>query len=392
MRRYLLLLALLATACREGPAPFAIEDPAAQDSSGRLTFNVRGDHAPVWNKNSDSLYYGAYSYPSLPDTKGILLAIPRTGGVVKMIMPQIQVGVQRKPWLSAPALSPDGGSLAFFELTDVRDHEFDRVVCSNPPPAPQYDTLGTNSSLQEAVLRVRKVNATGATDDAQLTVKFAGRTPGAFPGVVINIAYPFHRLFEGEGVPIYRASWSPDGRRLVFSDGLKLYIWTVGQASAVQLPGTDDGILPAWSPDGTLIAFTKPLRGATQTFGCRGLNDGAVLPAGFFTRTVYTPLTRETSLLILIKPDGTGLQILGVGDAPAWTPDSKTIVAHRDENLVSISINTGASTIISNTKNAFEPAISRDGRFIAFARRTEIGTGPGEPLSKGKYNIWVAPF
>lgn len=389
----MLLLLLLATACREAPAPFSIDSPFNRDSTGRLTYNAYNDHAPAWNASPDSVFYAARTYPGLPSSKGMLLSVSRQGSAATPILPAVQLSAPTRPWLAAPAFSADGNRIAFFQLTDVRDQEFDRVVCPFSPMGPQFDTLGTSSILQEAVLRVRDVNSTATEDAARLVVRFAGRTTAANDQTQItNIAHPFQRLFEAEGVPIFRASWSPDGTRLAYSDGTSIRIWTIGQANSVALAGTEDGIMPAWSPDGALIAFSKPLRGSTQRINCFAEMDGQVLPAAYFTRTIYTPLTRENAQLMVIRPDGAGLRSLGVGDAPAWTPDSRTVVAHRDHNLFRIPIDGAAATQLANTLNAFEPAFSRNGNFLAFARRTEVGSGEGESNSRGNYDIWVAPF
>lgn len=394
MRRHsVLILMLLATACREAPAPFSIDDPFNHDSIGRLTYNAYGDHAPAWSGSPDSVFYAARTYPGLPSSKGMLLGVARQGSIATPILPAVQLAGTTRPWLAAPAFSADGGRIAFFHLTDVRDQEFDRVVCPFPALSPQFDTLGTSSILQEAVLRVREVNSTVVEDAARLVVRFAGRTTAPNDQTQItNIAHPFQRLFEAEGVPIFRATWSPDGSRLAYSDGTSIRIWTIGQANSVALAGTEDGIMPAWSPDGTLIAFSKPFRGSTQRINCIAQMNGQVLPAAYFTRTIYTPLTREDAQLMLIRPDGTGLRSLGIGDAPAWTADSRSVIAHRDRSLFRVPIDGAAATQLANTLNAFEPALSRNGNFLAFARRTETGSGEGESNSRGNYDIWVAPF
>jgi hypothetical protein len=116
---------------------------------------------------------------------------------------------------------------------------------------------------------------------------------------------------------------------------------------------------------------------------------GQSLPAGTFTRTVYSPVTRENAELKVVGVDGGGLRSLGEGDAPAWTADSRTIVAHRDGALYRISVDSGAGTLIPGTEDGYEAALSRDGRSLSFSRRVEIGT---ESNPRGNYDIWVASF
>lgn len=368
---------------------FSPANPFVGDESGRLTFNPRPDHAPVWAVNGDSIYYNAATYPGLATTEGMLLAVPRRGGTATMIMTPVQTGQVRQPWLAGLALSADGGSAAFLEVTDHKLSEFDQIVCPfAPPPAPSIDTLGTNAFLRGAILRVRKLNSASASDDARLTIQFAGRTYNANNQLVAITAHPFHRLFDIEGVPFFRPSFSPDGLRVVFSDGLNLRLWTIGQGTAAAIPNTDDGIMPAWSPDGTLIAFSKPRRGGTQRVGCQGRLNGVVLPLATPQKTIYTPISREEASLFVIRPDGTGLRALGEGDSPAWSSDSKTVVAHRLLALHRINIDTGLSTAIPNTTDSFEAALSRDNKLLSFARRTL--SSRNEFI--GYYDIWSAVF
>ena len=93
MRRSLILLALLATACREGPERFVSPDPfdsLAIADAGRLTWNVYEDHSPAWNATSDTVYYSARSYPGFPVTGGLLLSVPRTTGRARLMLESLQ--------------------------------------------------------------------------------------------------------------------------------------------------------------------------------------------------------------------------------------------------------------------------------------------------------------
>ena len=106
-------------------------------------------------------------------------------------------------------------------------------------------------------------------------------------------------------VPFF--SWSPDDRQLTFgteSDTeARVYVMDVA-AGAVARPITDaavEGLAPAWSPDGGLIA----------------------LRAG---------VSLDQQALYVVRPDGTGLMRLSRGARAvdlcniAWTPDGRSIV------------------------------------------------------------------
>jgi hypothetical protein len=383
MRKILLCSIVLLSACREGTPPYEIENAFKDDDSGRLTFNLRDDRVPAFGASNDTVIYQAQSFLPFDSTPGMLFAAPRVGGTVRPILESVQVGVSNPAWLTAPAISPNGAAAAFWEVTSARDTDWSAESCASAP----INTQGSSSVLQQAVLRVRRLD--GAQDDAKLVVNFEGRTidptrhPLGFPYVIINIAYPFHRHFERYGVPIFRASWSPDGSRVVFSDGLRLRIWVPGQATTTVIPNTDDAILPAWNPSGDDIAFTKLVRGASANVICFGLVPDAKVPqVSYFERTVYESSTRDNSQISIIRADGTGLRTLGIGEAPAWTPDGTTILARRNGMIAKIPVDGGPVTEVANTNGGFEPAISRDGRWVAFARQ----------VSPSNHDIWVAPF
>lgn len=98
---------------------------------------------------------------------------------------------------------------------------------------------------------------------------------------------------------------SPDGKRIAFSrhvDGWQLFVENVDGGGLRQLTSDGDSNLePTWSPDGTTIAFMRSGSG-------------------------------EQSSVWTVHPDGSHLrEVAGAGDdeAPAWSPDSKSLLIAR---------------------------------------------------------------
>jgi hypothetical protein len=372
MKRSLILLTLFAGACRDVPERFAGPDPFDSISSsdaGRLTWNLKEDHSPAFSHDNNQIYYSARSYPGFPLTESLLLSVPRTVGRAKVILEEIQGAVSPQPRLAAPAISPNGNSIAFVELTQLHDPTElcnDRISCAVAPlPAPPPDTGAANALLMQGRLRIRPLNGSG--NEVSIPIVFEGNQGDD------RIAHPFQRQFERDRAEIFRPSWSPDGSRVVFSDGLRLWIWAVGGGAPTQILGTADGVWPAWSPNGDLIAFTKLQRGPVQTFGCECWRRGRPLPVANLRRVITNDGRRRVGTLQTIRPDGTGLATLGEGEAPAWTPDGQTLVFQRGGQLWRANRDGTNAVALPNTQFGYEPAISRDGRWLAFTRDMKQG-------------------
>jgi Tol biopolymer transport system component len=80
--------------------------------------------------------------------------------------------------------------------------------------------------------------------------------------------------------------------------------------------------------------------------------------------------------LTLIRPDGTGKRD---GDGPAWLPDNSGLISARNQALWRVAADGSGAVELPNTRLGSTPAVSRDGRYVAFTRQKQ-GLD---------WNIWV---
>ena len=156
---------------------------------------------------------------------------------------------------------------------------------------------------------------------------------------------------------------------------------------------------PAWSPDGSRIAFSvTPRRGpnhiAVIDVDGTGLDviDSRLNSVGpdwspDGTRIVFSQFGR-TSLIRTMDPDGTDRELVVEGGAsPSWSPDGSHIVYSKGGRRLNVFI-AGADgsdvTRLTDTPNRseFTPAFSPDGNEIAFCRT--IANDPFSPC-----DIWI---
>jgi len=144
-------------------------------------------------------------------------------------------------------------------------------------------------------------------------------------------------------------SLSPDGNFVAFgwhgpdvSSNSDIWVKAVEGDELRRLTDTPDAFetLPAWSPNGRLIAFTRSTTGPPSVW--------VISPLGGMEQRIREP-ARES----------------------AWTPDSQSLVLGTRDALILHSLRTGTSRQLTESPSGLldvHPRVSPDGKMLAFAR------------------------
>ncbi len=163
-------------------------------------------------------------------------------------------------------------------------------------------------------------------------------------------------------------SVSPDGSKIAFVwNGERsrddIFTVTVGSSKFQRLTdGPEPNVSPAWSPDGRNIAFQRRVAAATRAVYLAPANGAP---------------GQGQRLLTTIQTNVAGL---------AWTPDSRNLIVPDSISggplgLYLVSVATGDRHALIEGLNAFHPAVSPDGRTLAF-----IADG-GQPSNSTLYTL-----
>lgn len=286
-----------ATAAPPSIGPTASPSPSKSNLKGQIVFDDVGDnfeHTQIWIENAD-------------------------GSNVRKIVSDDFTD-------SGPALSPEGRRVVFYQ---VSGSDLGRIMVVNVDGSGLHEldtgsrAKGCDAAVEGdgwspdgthlAFTRTCFVNG-DYVSQGLWTVNVDGT---GLREVTYNApAKPCPPPFACVRLEDHRASWSPDGKQLVFeridtsTDPERAALFTIGidgmllhQVSQWALDGND----PDWSPDGTLIAFNATAEPSPS-------------------QNIYT-----------IRPDGTGLRQLTSGlpasdDGgqatfhPSWSPDGTQIL------------------------------------------------------------------
>ena len=385
-RRRIAGLVMLVTAwgwaCHDAPGPWEPVGEEVPAGARQLTFSPGDDRSPSWSLGGDSILYVAEGYGDLARSSGVLVSIHREGGPVTSVFPLLQPPRATAPAVLAPAVEPGTGRIAYAQVLPVQG------VCDAPSTScDAADSVPGPPTLQSGRIRVRAPGSTTPADqDPTLSIAFDGvefdhtRQPFNLTGVWVTRLHPFQLRYNELGRLPVHPSWAPQGGSLVWSDGLQLLVWRPGDAGATPVAGTEEATSPAWSPEGSLIAFTRLDRGPELRTTCQRFQPGKTGPVLVCVeeRTQW-PIGRA---VVAVIPAGGGEALdLLEGTDPAWSPDGQWVYVARADGIWKAAATGGVFVRIEGTEGGFEPAASPDGRELAFTRLDAAGKG----------DIWVVP-
>ena len=367
------------------------------DGSGRRSLYSTTDVflSVLWSPDGDDVVVAA---------DDLIVLIPAGGGAARVLARDVA-------GLTDPQWSPDGSRLAFARsgrlwTVGAAGGEMVALTGQRPPglwaeagmldSSPQWSANGRSIAFIRTLTSPRVIvrqeiwTVPAAGGDARQVTKSTDdrtfRTRLAWFGDGSSIVYSKALIFNRRGVLSVRSdgtklsrlllgarepAYSPDGSSIAFTVNAnpavpvrgELFLMRADGSSVRQLTHSDgQERSPSWSPDGSRIVFTRYVPNQNRL-------------------AVYT-----------IRADGTGLTRLRSGAAahtePAWSPDGRTIAVVRDGDLITMDAN-GANPrrvpgVTGRGHYASSPAWSPQGDRISFIRGCS-----GAPCGGIHLSLWT---
>ncbi len=301
---------------------------------------------------------------------------------------------------SYPAVSPDGGRIAF--ASEAVD--FDLVTLPVDGTAMQ-PLLATSRNEFDPAWSPRGAQYAFATDrNGSMQISLRSQD-GEWERAIVS-----EDQFKGERTLTLGAiAFAPDGERIVYQrlgerTGYRLWISTAAAAGPpVQVhTGTTYQDAPTWSPDGVWLAFVEGVQGLNHLVKKRVGGPDALVT---LLRDRVTPLSRPewspdgqwilcdtADGLMLVRSDGKTSRLLSEEFwlTYAWSGDGRSVMGLREGDkrrhlaLVAVDVATGAERVINPDLGAIPPAnqpvrgFARmpDGRFVT-------------SIARARSDIWV---
>ncbi len=264
-----------------------------------------------------------------------------------------------------PAISPDGKTMAYAAGTSLHVRVFLRPVAGGREVPLTKDST---TDQQEPQWSPNGASILFLADGGVDTV--AAGLGGGTAVTLINGA-PGATDLSSRG-HVTTASWSPDGRRVLFvrSDSLMTYTIASGETRTVSAPHQYKECV--WSPRGDHIACTTP-----RDFGVVASNMGNTGPSRIF----ITPAAGGAPVAVTDS--------ISLNTSPVWSPDGRRLyfVSNRDgqRDIYYIQIASDGRAVgdvhrLTTALNAATISLSHDGRRLAYSVYTAQG------------NIWAVPI
>ena len=205
-------------------------------------------------------------------------------------------------------------------------------------------------------------------------------------GIVIERADGTHRRRLARVTVPTQLVWAPSGDRIAYvaDDGLVV----IGD-DGTRLWSLAAGGDPAWSSDGSRLAFTDGETGPIETVNADGTGERRLTNGAYDQSPSWSPdgrlvvFARALSAggadsLFVVGDDGSGLRALGLaGTSPAWSPDGRKIAFWRRTTYGFVAAVADADGANVRSLTATRPAFSSPLRWSEDGRRLVFSLCPG---------------